>query len=100
MLMIHPGEHLKEELRELNMSAAELARRLKVPTNRITSILNGQRSITGDTALRLAHFFGTTAQFWMNLQNLHEIRVAQRKVGRSIRTLPTLKLDRMSATAS
>ena len=96
---IHPGEHLKEELRELNMSAAELARQLKVPTNRITAILNGQRSITGDTALRLAHFFGTTAEFWMNLQNLYEIRVAQRKVGRSIGSLPTLRLDKIQATA-
>ena len=60
---IHPGEHLAEELQGLKMSAAELARRLKVPTNRITEILNGQRSITGDTALRLGHFFGTSAEF-------------------------------------
>ena len=56
---IHPGEHLAEELEELGMSAAELARRLDVPTNRVTEILNGRRAITGDTALRLAHFFGT-----------------------------------------
>jgi len=55
---IHPGEHLAEELRELGMSAAELARQLDVPTNRITEILNGRRAITGDTALRLAHFIG------------------------------------------
>jgi len=55
--VIHPGEHLAEELRELGMSAAELARQLDVPTNRITEILNGRRAITGDTALRLAHFF-------------------------------------------
>src|ERR1700740_196237 len=61
---IHPGEHLAEELDALNMSAAELARQLQVPTNRITSILNGQRAISGDTALRLAHFFGTSPQFW------------------------------------
>jgi len=88
---IHPGEHLAEELRELHMSAAELARRLKVPTNRITEILNRQRSITGDTALRLAHFFGTTAEFWLNLQGLYDIRVAERKSGKSIRALPTLK---------
>lgn len=88
---IHPGEHLSEELRELQMSAAELARQLKVPTNRITEILNGQRSITGDTALRLAHFFGTTAEFWLNLQGLYDIRVAERKSGKSIRSLPTLK---------
>jgi antitoxin HigA-1 len=88
---IHPGEHLAEELKQLGMSAAELARNLGVPTNRITGILNGQRAITGDTALRLAHFFGTSAQFWLNLQSLYELRLAQRKVGKSIRNLPTLK---------
>src|SRR5437660_4583788 len=88
---IHPGEHLAEELNELGMSAAELARRLRVPTNRVTSILNGQRAITGDTALRLAHFFGTSAEFWLNLQNLYELRLAQEKVGKSIQALPTLK---------
>src|SRR5271169_4342249 len=79
---IHPGEHLAEELRELGMSAAELARKLEVPTNRITAILNGQRAITGDSALRLAHFFGTSAEFWLNLQSLYELRVAQKKVGK------------------
>jgi antitoxin HigA-1 len=87
----HPGEHLAEELTALNMSAAELARRLAVPTNRITQILNGTRSITGDTALRLAHFFGTSAEFWLNLQSLYDLRLAQKKAGRSIRSLPTLK---------
>ena len=87
---IHPGEHLAEELRELEMSAAELARRLHVPTNRITEILNGRRAITGDTALRLAHFFGTSAGLWLNLQSLYEIRLAERKSGKSIRSLPTL----------
>ena len=65
---IHPGEHLAEELKALNMSAAALARQLKVPTNRITEILNGERSITGDTALRLAHFFGTSGEFWLKLR--------------------------------
>ena len=88
---IHPGEHLAEELEALNMSAAELARQLKVPTNRITAILNGQRSITGDTALRLAHFFGTSPEFWLNLQGLYDLRVAEQKSGKSIRNLPTLK---------
>jgi len=88
---IHPGEHLAEELKELSMSAAELARQLHVPTNRVTQILNGRRAITGDTALRLAHFFGTTAEFWLNLQSLFELRVAQKKAGKSIRSLPTLK---------
>ena len=88
---IHPGEHLAEELDVLQMSAAELARRLKVPTNRVTGILNGRRAITGDTALRLAHFFGTSAQFWLNLQSLYELRVAEKKSGKSIRKLPKLK---------
>lgn len=87
----HPGEHLALELQELGMSAAELARKLGVPTNRVTGIVNGHRGITGDTALRLAHFFGTSPEFWLNLQSLYEIRVAAKKSGRSIRVLPTLK---------
>jgi addiction module HigA family antidote len=88
---IHPGEHLSEELQTLGMSAAELARNLDVPTNRITQIMNGQRAITGDTALRLSHFFGTSPEFWLNLQNLYEIRVAQREAGSAIRALPVLE---------
>jgi antitoxin HigA-1 len=88
---IHPGEHLAEELNALDMSAAELARQLDVPTNRITQILNGTRAITGDTALRLAHFFGTSAEFWLNLQSLYDLRVAQTKAGKSIKALPRLR---------
>jgi addiction module HigA family antidote len=88
---IHPGEVLAEDLEALDMSAAELSRQLKVPTNRVTEILNGQRAITGDTALRLAHFFGTSAQFWLNLQSLYELRIAEEKVGTAIKKLPTLK---------
>jgi len=88
---IHPGEHLAEELQALDMSAAELARKIDVPTNRVTQILNGTRAITGDTALRLAHFFGTSAQFWVNLQSLYDLRLAQEKAGKSIKALPTLK---------
>ncbi len=91
LTVIHPGEHLAEELEALDMSAAELARRMDVPTNRVTQILNGTRSITGDTALRLAHFFGTSAQFWLNLQSLYDLRLAQHKAGKSIQSLPTLK---------
>jgi addiction module HigA family antidote len=88
---IHPGEHLGEELTALGMSAAELARQLKVPRNRITGILNGQRAITGDTALRLGHFFGTSPQFWLNLQSLYELRLAEKKVVKAIRILPKVK---------
>ena len=90
-IAIHPGERLAEELDALSMSAAELARRLKVPTNRVTEILNSQRAITGDTALRLAHFFGTSAEFWLNLQTLYELRLAEAKAGKAIKKLPTLK---------
>src|SRR5580692_12710906 len=95
---IHPGEHLAEELSALGMSAAELARQLGVPTNRITEILNGRRAITGDTALRLAHFFGTSAEFWLNLQSLYEIRLAEQRAGKSIKSLPRLKhLEQVNA---
>jgi len=79
---IHPGRHLAEELKELGMSAAELARKLDVPASRMTGVLNGQRAITGDTALRLAHFFGTSAEFWLNLQSLYELRGAQKSRAR------------------
>jgi antitoxin HigA-1 len=87
---IHPGEHLTEQLEELGMSAAALARQLKVPTNRVTEILNGQRGVTGDTALRLGHFFGTSPEFWLNLQKLYELRLAEQKIGETIKDLPTL----------
>ncbi len=88
---IHPGQHLAEQLKELGMSAAELGRQLKVPTNRITGILNGQRAVTGDSALRLAHFFGATPEFWLNLQKLYELRLAEAKAGAAIRRLPRLE---------
>ena len=91
IIAIHPGEHLAEELKELKMSAAELARKIDVPTNRVTQILNGTRAITGDTALRLAHFFGTSAEFWLNLQSLYELRLAEKKAGKSIQSLPRLE---------
>jgi addiction module HigA family antidote len=88
---IHPREHLAEELEALQMSAAELARKLDVPASRVTQILNGTRSITGDTASRLAHFFGTSAQFWLNLQTLYDLRTAEEKAGKSIAALPRLR---------
>lgn len=88
---IHPGEHLADELRELRLSATELARRLGVPTNRVTAIVNGDRDITADTALRLGHFFGTSAEFWLNLQSLYDLRLAERTAGRQISRLPILE---------
>ena len=98
IIALHPGNHLAEELNGLGMSAAELGRKLDVPTNRITAILKGQRSVTGDTALRLAHFFGTSAEFWLNLQSIYDLRKAQEKLGSSLRTLPRLKhTERISA---
>ena len=72
------------------MSAAELSRRIKVPTNRITQIIGGRRSVTGDTALRLGHFFGTSPEFWLNLQKLYELRVAEREIGDDVKALPRL----------
>jgi len=102
-LAIHPGDQLAEELEALDMSAAKLARQLKVPTKRMTGILNGRRAVTGDTALRLGHFFGTSPQFWLNLQALYDLRVAEQRAGRTIKALPTLKrgrgrLERHAAT--
>ena len=86
---IHPGEILADELEELNITPTELARQLSVPANRITQIIQGKRAITGDTALRLGHWFGTSAQFWLNLQSAYNIRVAQSLAGDEIEKLPT-----------
>ena len=86
---IHPGEILADELGELGVSPTELSRQIRVPANRISQIINGKRSITGDTALRLAHWFGTSPQFWMNLQALYDVRIAEEDAGTEIKTLPT-----------
>ena len=86
---IHPGEILAEELAELGVTPTELARQIRVPANRISQIVNGKRAITGDTALRLAHWFGTNPQFWMNLQALYDVRMAEQAAGGEIKTLPT-----------
>ena len=81
---IHPGEILAEELAEIGMSAAHLARILGVPTNRITQILTGKRSVTADTALRLGRWLGTGPQFWLNLQQLYDLRLAEQTAGEEI----------------
>ncbi len=84
---IHPGEILRDELAELGMSANALAAALHVPANRISQILKTRRAITADTALRLARFFGTSANFWLNLQKAYELRLAERQSGREIRKM-------------
>jgi addiction module HigA family antidote len=86
---IHPGEILADELEELNITAAALARELHVPTNRITQILNGSRAITADSALRLGQWFGTGPELWLNLQKQYELRLAEQEVGQEIRRLIT-----------
>lgn len=90
-LPIHPGEHLQEELEALSLSAAELARQIDVPANRVSDILRGRRDIGADSAMRLGHFFGTSAQFWLNLQAIYDLRLAEQKAGKAIKSLPTLK---------
>jgi antitoxin HigA-1 len=85
---IHPGEILADELTELGVSPTELSRLMNVPPNRVTQIIHGRRGITGDTALRLGHWFGSSAQFWLNLQSAYDIRVAEEKAGREIAKLP------------
>ena len=85
---IHPGEILADELTELGITPTELARQIKVPPNRVTQIIHGRRGITGDTALRLGHWFGSSAQFWLNLQGAYDIRVAAERAGNEIIGLP------------
>ncbi len=85
---IHPGEILKDELDELDISAAELARQIEVPPNRVSQILAGRRAITADTALRLGRWFGTSAELWMNLQQAFELDLARQQIGSAIDRLP------------
>ncbi|HYW21714.1 MAG TPA: HigA family addiction module antitoxin [Nodularia sp. (in: cyanobacteria)] len=82
---IHPGEILADEINQLGITANELAGKLNVPKNRITEIINGQREITADTALRLGYYFGTGAELWMNLQKNYELKVAEQTNGKAIR---------------
>lgn len=86
---IHPGEILADELEALAISPSELSRQINVPVNRVTQIMKGQRGITGDTALRLGHWFGSSAQFWLNLQGAYDIRLAEEQVGAEVAALPT-----------
>jgi len=91
---IHPGEVLADELGELGITATELSRQIGVPPNRISQIIQGKRAITGDTALRLGHWFKSSAEFWLNLQTAYDLRVASKEVGRTIAKLPTRPVKR------
>lgn len=84
MRPVHPGEILKEEMEELEMSARALAEAINVPANRVSSIVNGTRGITADTALRLSRYLGTTPEMWMNLQKTYELRSAEIEAGKEI----------------
>ena len=84
MRPVHPGEILRDELDELGLSANALSKALGVPVNRVTMILNGQRGVSADTALRLARYFGTTPQLWLNLQKTWELRQAEIAAGNEI----------------
>jgi antitoxin HigA-1 len=86
---IHPGEILADELDDLGITPTELSRQIAVPPNRLTQIVQGKRAITGDTALRLGHWFQTSAAFWLNLQTAYDLRVAAEQIGREVRSLPT-----------
>jgi len=86
---IHPGEVLADELEEIGVSPTELARQLAVPANRISQIIKGKRAITGDTALRLGHWFSMSPQFWLNLQSAYDLHVAEGQSGADVRRLPT-----------
>ena len=89
-LIVHPGAVLSDELSEQAISSAELARQIGVPSNRISQIIAGKRSISGDTALRLGHWFGMEPQFWMNLQSQHDLALARQAVGAELDKLPTM----------
>ena len=84
MRPVHPGEILREEMEELEMSARAMAEALNVPANRVSAILNGTRGITADTALRLSRYLGTTPEVWMNLQKNYELRSAEIEAGKDI----------------
>ena len=85
---IHPGEHLAEAMAALGVTAAQLARDIQVPANRVTGIVHGTRAVTADTALRLGRYFGTSAELWMNLQQLYELRRAAAQIGDGIEAIP------------
>jgi antitoxin HigA-1 len=95
-ILIHPGEHLADELTALSMSANELAQEIGVPTNRLTEIIRGKRGISGDTALRLGRWFGTGPEIWMNLQKNYELKVAAQEIGDGLKRIPRGRARRVA----
>ena len=87
--VVRPGDILRDELMERGVTPTALAREIDVPPNRISQIITGKRSITGDTALRLGHWFGVEPQFWLNLQTQYDLALAERQAGDRVRELPT-----------
>ncbi|MFQ5716645.1 MAG: HigA family addiction module antitoxin [Nitrospinales bacterium] len=88
---IHPGEHLSDELDEIGMNGHELAKRLNVPPNRISQILNGKRGVTADTAMRLGKFFGTGPEFWLSIQQKYDLELARKEGAGDLKTIEPLK---------
>ena len=84
MVPVHPGRILKRELDARDLSANRLAIALRLPSGRITDILNGKRGVSPDTALRLGRYFGNSARFWLNLQTAYELALAERELGARI----------------
>ncbi len=95
---IHPGAILADELTSIEISSAELARTIQVPANRISQIVAGKRSITADTALRLGRYFGTSPEFWMNLQKIYDLDLAVKTLGKSLNKIPRRTAHRAGAT--
>ena len=91
---VHPGAILKDELAEFGVTPTEFARQIEVPANRVSQIIAGKRSVTGDSALRFGHWFGVDPQFWLNLQSQYDLVVAEGKVGEEVRELPRASMAR------
>ena len=87
--VVHPGEVLRDELEEFGVTPTAFARQIDVPPNRVSQIIAGKRSVTGDTALRFGHWFGVDPQFWLNLQTQFDLAAAEERAGAAVRELPT-----------
>ena len=91
---VHPGEIVKDELSEFGVTPTEFARQIDVPANRVSQIIAGKRSVSGDSALRFGHWFGVDPQFWLNLQSQFDLTTAEQKTGNAVRELPSAGVGR------